>query len=66
MMAVEILDQAMLRIAPADRAAEQLGSGYGGPNGPTEGPIWFHEGGYLLFQRHPRQQALQVGKIWKA
>ena len=48
-MAVEILDEAMLRIAHADRAAEQLGSGYGGPNGPTEGPVWFHEGGYLLF-----------------
>jgi gluconolactonase len=48
-MAVEILDDAMLRIAPPDRAAEQLGSGYGGPNGPTEGPVWFHEGGYLLF-----------------
>ena len=48
-MAVEILDEAMLRIAPADRAAEQLGSGYGGPDGPTEGPIWIHEGGYLLF-----------------
>jgi gluconolactonase len=48
-MAVEILDPAMLRIAPADRSAEQLGSGYGGPQGPTEGPIWFHEGGYLLF-----------------
>ncbi len=48
-MAVEILDEAMLRIAPPDRAAEQLGSGYGGPNGPAEGPIWIHEGGYLLF-----------------
>ena len=48
-MAVEILDDAMLRIAPADRAPEQLGSGYGGPHGPTEGPVWIREGGYLLF-----------------
>ena len=48
-MAVEILDEAMLRIAPADRAPEQLGSGYGGPHGPAEGPVWIHEGGYLLF-----------------
>ncbi len=48
-MTVEILDDAMLRIAPADRAAEQLGSGYGGPGGPAEGPVWIHEGGYLLF-----------------
>ena len=48
-MAVEILDDAMLRIAPPDRAAEHLGSGYGGPQGPAEGPVWIHEGGYLLF-----------------
>ena len=48
-MAVEILDESMRRIAPPDRSAEQLGSGYGGPGGPAEGPIWIHEGGYLLF-----------------
>ena len=48
-MPVEILDDAMRRIAPPDRSAEQLGSGYGGPGGPAEGPIWFHEGKYLLF-----------------
>jgi gluconolactonase len=48
-VAVEILDEAMLRIAPPDRAAEELGSGYGGPHGPVEGPIWIHEGACLLF-----------------
>ena len=48
-MAVEILDEAMLRIAPADRVPEQLGSGYGGLHGPAEGPVWIREGGYLLF-----------------
>jgi gluconolactonase len=48
-MAVEILDEAMRRIAPPDREAEQLGEGFGGPCGPAEGPVWIHEGGYLLF-----------------
>jgi gluconolactonase len=48
-VAVEILDPAMLRIAPADRAPEQLGQGYGGPHGPAEGPVWIREDGYLLF-----------------
>ena len=48
-MTVEILDPAMLRIAPADREPEQLGSGYGGAHGPAEGPVWFHEGSFLLF-----------------
>lgn len=48
-MPVEILKDTMRRIAPPDRAAEKLGDGFGGPSGPTEGPVWFHEGGYLLF-----------------
>jgi gluconolactonase len=48
-VAVEILDKTMLRIAPPDREPEQLGSGYGGPHGPAEGPVWIYEGGYLLF-----------------
>lgn len=48
-MTVEILSDAMKRIASADQEPEELGSGFGGPNGPTEGPVWFTEGGYLLF-----------------
>jgi gluconolactonase len=48
-MAIEVFDDSMLKVAPADRAPEQLGSGYGGPHGPAEGPVWIHEGGYLLF-----------------
>ncbi len=48
-MAIEILDETMQRIAPPDREAEQLGSGYGGRTGPTEGPVWIHEEGHLLF-----------------
>jgi gluconolactonase len=27
----------------------ELGRGFGGPLGPTEGPLWWKEGGYLLF-----------------
>jgi len=48
-MAVEILHESMRRIASEDRAPEQLGEGYGGPTGPTEGPVWIHEKGHLLF-----------------
>ena len=36
-------------IVSADQAIEQLGSGYGGGHGPAEGPLWWKEGGYLLF-----------------
>ena len=28
---------------------QELASGFGGPHGPAEGPVWSHEGGYLLF-----------------
>jgi gluconolactonase len=46
---VEILSDAMNRIASADQEPEELGSGFGGTNGPAEGPVWFKEYGYLLF-----------------
>lgn len=48
-MTVEMLSDAMNRIASADQEPEELGSGFGGPHGPAEGPVWFKEGGYLLF-----------------
>ena len=32
-----------------DEAIEELGDGYGGDQGPAEGPVWWKEGGYLLF-----------------
>jgi gluconolactonase len=48
-MPVEILSDAMRRIVTAQEDAEELGTGYGGPHGPAEGPVWWAEGGYLLF-----------------
>ena len=48
-MPIEQLDPAMERIVAADAPIEQLGSGYGGEFGPAEGPLWWKEGGYLLF-----------------
>jgi gluconolactonase len=48
-MAIEFLSQAMQRIASESAVVEDLGSGYGGPHGPAEGPVWWQEGNYLLF-----------------
>jgi len=48
-MPIEILSDEMKRIISSQEDAEELGAGYGGPNGPTEGPVWIHEKGYLLF-----------------
>ncbi len=48
-MPIEYLSDAMKRVVGPQEDHEELGSGFGGANGPTEGPVWFHEGGYLLF-----------------
>jgi gluconolactonase len=46
---IEYLSDAMKRVVGPQEDHEELGSGFGGTNGPTEGPVWWHEGGYLLF-----------------
>jgi gluconolactonase len=40
-----------------------LAEGFGGPKGPAEGPVWWHEGGYLLFSdiHHDRRMKYQPG-----
>ncbi len=48
-MPIEQNAPGMDSIVSADQAIEQLGSGYGGGHGPAEGPLWWKEGGYLLF-----------------
>ena len=37
------------RIISVSEPIRELASGFGGPRGPAEGPVWWHEGGYLLF-----------------
>jgi gluconolactonase len=37
------------RIVSASAPIEYLGDGFGGAQGPAEGPLWWKEGGYLLF-----------------
>ena len=48
-MAVEQMAPELERIVSLDQETEELGSGYGGELGPAEGPVWWKEGGYLLF-----------------
>jgi gluconolactonase len=48
-MPIEILSDRMRRIVGSQQDAEELGSGFGGQHGPAEGPVWWKEGGYLLF-----------------
>jgi gluconolactonase len=46
---IEQLDPGLDRILSVSQPIQELGSGYGGDIGPAEGPLWWKEGGYLLF-----------------
>ena len=48
-MPIESVAPEMERIVSTDEPIEELGDGYGGDQGPAEGPVWWKEGGYLLF-----------------
>ncbi len=37
------------RIILATETIRELADGFGGPHGPAEGPLWWHEGRHLLF-----------------
>ena len=48
-MPITQLDPALERIISTDQPIIELANGYGGEMGPAEGPVWWQEGGYLLF-----------------
>jgi len=48
-MPIEQISPELERIVSVDQEIVELGSGYGGDAGPAEGPLWWKEGGYLLF-----------------
>ena len=42
-------DPALERIIPTSQPINELAGGFGGEQGPAEGPVWWQEGNYLLF-----------------
>ena len=46
---IEQLDPALDKIIDKAQPIQELATGYGGDLGPAEGPVWWKEGGYLLF-----------------
>ena len=48
-MPIEQLSPDLERIVSVNEEIKELGSGYGGEEGPAEGPLWWQEEGYLLF-----------------
>ena len=46
---IEQLAPELEKIISASEPIQDLADGFGGPLGPAEGPVWWKEGGYLLF-----------------
>src|SRR4051812_19165147 len=46
---IERLDPGLDSILSASEEVKVVAEGFGGPLGPAEGPLWWKEGGYLLF-----------------
>jgi gluconolactonase len=46
---IEQLDPALDKIISVSEPIHHLADGFGGAHGPAEGPLWWREGGYLLF-----------------
>ena len=46
---IEQLDPVLGTIIDLSEPIQDLADGFGGPQGPAEGPLWWAEGGYLLF-----------------
>ncbi|HVC50469.1 MAG TPA: SMP-30/gluconolactonase/LRE family protein [Stellaceae bacterium] len=61
---IERLDPALDRIVSTSEPIQYLCDGYGGEQGPAEGPLWWHEGGYLLFSdiHNNRRYKYEPGK----
>ncbi len=48
-MPIEQFSPELERILSTTQPIQELASGFGGTMGPAEGPVWWQEGGYLLF-----------------
>jgi len=46
---IERLDPGLDKVIDTSQPIRELASGMGGPLGSVEGPVWWKEGGYLLF-----------------
>src|SRR5712691_1312342 len=48
-MPIEQFAPELERIISLSEPIQMLADGFGGPQGPAEGPVWWKDGGYLLF-----------------
>jgi gluconolactonase len=61
---VEQVAPELERIVAGSETIHDLADGFGGAQGPAEGPLWWHEGGYLLFSdiHNNRRMKYEPGK----
>ena len=61
---IERLDPALDRIIDASETIHDLADGFGGEQGPAEGPLWWREGDYLVFSdiHNNRRMKYEPGK----
>ena len=61
---IEQLAPELERIVATGQSIEELADGFGGPQGPAEGPLWWREGGYLVFSdiHNNRRMKYEPGK----
>ena len=48
-MPIDRISPDLDRLLSVDQEIQELGDGFGGDGGPAEGPLWWSDGGYLLF-----------------
>src|SRR3981081_2472519 len=60
---IEQLAPELEKIISTSEPIEHLADGFGGAQGPAEGPLWWEEGGYLLFSdiHNNRRMKYQLG-----
>src|ERR1700723_3750993 len=61
---IERLDPALDRIIDTSETIHDLADGFGGDQGPAEGPLWWREAGYLLFSdiHNNKRMKYETGK----
>src|ERR1700730_9539780 len=61
---IEQLAPELEKIISPSEPIQELADGFGGPLGPAEGPVWWKEGGYLLFSdiHNNRRMKYEPGK----
>ncbi len=59
---IEQLAPELERIISLSEPIQDLADGFGGPQGPAEGPLWWRESGYLVFSDIHNNRAASPGR----